>query len=222
MTDRLLETVEVNPPGEIRACVIWLHGLGDSGHGFAPIVPELKLPDDKGIRFVFPHAPVRPITINNGYAMHAWYDIRSMELDKRADPEGVRESAEQVAGLIQREIDAGIAADKIVLAGFSQGGVIALHLGSRFPQRLAGILALSTYMSEPERLDGEAHPANRQTPILMCHGRMDEVVPMTYGRQAYNSLEAAGFAVQWHDFMMQHNVCVEEIELISQWLQTRL
>ena len=220
MTD--LEFVQVNPAGEVKASVIWLHGLGDSGHGFAPIVPELKLPAHAGIRFVFPHAPVRAITINNGYQMHAWYDIRSLELDKRADPTGVAESANLVERLIEREIELGVAPDKIILAGFSQGGVIALHLGTRITHKLAGILALSTYMSEPDKLASEASEQNRQTPILMCHGRMDDIVPTTYGRQAYNALQQAGFNVQWQDYMMEHNVCADEIEQISAWLQARL
>lgn len=222
MSDNLLPYVEVNPAQTAKATVIWLHGLGDSGNGFAPIVPELKLPDELAIRFIFPHAPVRPITINNGYQMRAWYDIKSMQLDKRADATGVRESAELVQALIEQEMASGIPADKIVLAGFSQGGVIALHLGPRFEQQLAGIMALSTYMSEPSTLTAQAHPANQQTPILMCHGRSDDVVPMDYGQQAYKQLQECQYQVEWHDYPMQHNVCLEELDTISNWLQARL
>ncbi|MDN4503063.1 dienelactone hydrolase family protein [Alteromonadaceae bacterium BrNp21-10] len=222
MTDNTLQFVDVNPTAPAAACVIWLHGLGDSGNGFAPIVPELHIAESLNIRFVFPHAPVRPVTINNGMPMRAWYDIKSMELDKRADATGVRESADLVEALILQEIAAGIPANKIVLAGFSQGGVIALHLGTRFNQQLAGIMALSTYMSEPDTLTNEASEANKSTPILMCHGRMDDVVPMTFGRQALNQLEANHYPVEWHDYPMQHNVCAEEILKISQWLQSRL
>ncbi|WP_438863252.1 alpha/beta hydrolase [Neptunicella sp.] len=222
MSDNLLPYVEVNPTQTAKACVIWLHGLGDSGNGFAPIVPELKLPDELAIRFIFPHAPVRPITINNGYQMRAWYDIKSMQLDKRADAAGVYESANLVQALIEQEIANGIPADKIVLAGFSQGGVIALHLGPRFGQKLAGIMALSTYMSEPESLAKQANPVNQSTSVLMCHGRSDDVVPMDYGQQAYQQLQQCGYQVEWHDYPMQHNVCVEELATISNWLQARL
>ena len=221
MSDKL-DFLEVAPPVEADATVIWLHGLGDSGHGFAPIVPELKLSNTHSIRFIFPHAPMRNVTINNGLAMPAWYDIRSMELDKRADPNGVAESAQQVVELIEAEISRGIRPERIILAGFSQGGVIALHLGPRLPYQLAGIMGLSTYMSEPEKLVAEKTSANQHTPILMCHGRADEVVPFNFGQQAKMWLETAGFAVEWHDFMMQHNVCMEEIQVISTWIQKQL
>ncbi|WP_416306598.1 alpha/beta hydrolase [Neptunicella sp. SCSIO 80796] len=222
MSDNLLPYVEVNPDKPATAVVIWLHGLGDSGNGFAPIVPELNLPEELAIRFVFPHAPIRAITINNGYQMRAWYDIKSMELDKRADAAGVRESAELVKTLIEREIAQGIEASRIVLAGFSQGGVIALHLATRFEQKLAGVMALSTYMSEPDTLEQQAHPANQQTPILMCHGRSDDVVPMAYGQQACRRLQQCQYQVEWHDYPMQHNVCLDELQTISNWLQARL
>ena len=217
-----LPYIETNPVSEIKATVIWLHGLGDSGHGFAPIVPELRLPDALGVRFVFPHAPERPVTINGGMRMRAWYDIKSMDFDKRADLSGVRESAQQVEQLIEAEINNGVAPEKIILAGFSQGGVIALHLGPRFSKSLGGIMGLSTYMCQPELLAGEAHPANKQTPVFMAHGEMDDVVPIAMGKAAYETLTTNQYNVSWQSYRMQHNVNMDEINAISQWLQTRL
>lgn len=217
-----LPYIETNPVSDIKATVIWLHGLGDSGHGFAPIVPELKLPDTLGVRFVFPHAPERPVTINGGMRMRAWYDIKSMDFDKRADLTGVRESAEQVEQLIEAEISNGVPPEKIILAGFSQGGVIALHLGPRFSQSLGGIMGLSTYMCQPELLADEAHPANQQTPVFMAHGEMDDVVPIAMGKAAYDTLTANQYNVSWQSYRMQHNVNMDEINAISQWLQARL
>ena len=217
-----LPYIETNPVSEIKATVIWLHGLGDSGHGFAPIVPELRLPDALGVRFVFPHAPERPVTINGGMRMRAWYDIKSMDFDKRADLAGVRESAQQVEQLIEAEISNGVPAEKIILAGFSQGGVIALHLGPRFSQSLGGIMGLSTYMCQPELLADEAHPANQQTPVFMAHGEMDDVVPIARGKAAYDTLTANQYKVSWQSYRMQHNVNMDEINAISQWLQARL
>lgn len=222
MSDNLLPYVEVNPNGEHDAVVIWLHGLGDSGNGFALIVPELKLPENHKIRFVFPHAPIRPITINNGMPMRAWYDIKSMDFNQRADVEGVLESAEQVEELIQAEMDKGIPSERILLAGFSQGGVIALHLGTRFAKPLAGIMALSTYMSEPEKLASEASEKNISTPVFCAHGQQDDVVPMFLGHAAYKVLEQNGYDVQWKEYVMQHNVCLPQLQDISQWLSARL
>lgn len=222
MSDSALPYVEVNPPGDVNAVVIWLHGLGDSGNGFAPIVPELQLSDELGIRFVFPHAPVRPVTINNGMQMRAWYDIVSLELDQRADVQGVRESADSVEALINAEIAKGVPAHKIVLAGFSQGGVIALHLGPRFAQKLGGIMALSTYLSEPEKLSSEAHSANKDTEIFFAHGQQDDVVPMFLGHGAYKVFEQNGYQVLWKDYLMQHNVCHQQIRDISDWLKAKL
>ena len=217
-----LPYIETNPVSEIKATVIWLHGLGDSGHGFAPIVPELRLPDALGVRFVFPHAPERPVTINGGMRMRAWYDIKSMDFDKRADLTGVRESAEQVEQLIEAEISNGVPPEKIILAGFSQGGVIALHLGPRFSKSLGGIMGLSTYMCQPELLASEAHPANQQTPVFMAHGEMDDVVPIAMGKAAYDTLTANQYNVSWQSYRMKHNLNMDEINAISQWLQARL
>ena len=221
MTD-LLPYVDVNPNGTPDACVIWLHGLGDSGNGFAPIVPELGLPESSQIRFVFPHAPVRPVTINGGMAMRAWYDIKSLDFGSRADLEGVVESAELVSALLEQEIQRGVPAERIVLAGFSQGGVIALHLAARTEHKLAGVLALSTYMCEPDKLATEGNDVNKTTPIMMAHGQHDEVVPMFLGHAAYNTLKSNGYQVSWQDYMMQHNVCIQELNDISTWLQNVL
>ncbi len=222
MSDNLLPYVEVNPNGEHDAVVIWLHGLGDSGNGFAPIVPELRLPENHKIRFVFPHAPIRPITINNGMPMRAWYDIKSMDFNQRADVEGVHESAAQVEELIEAELDKGIPSERILLAGFSQGGVIALHLGMRLNKPLAGIMALSTYMSEPEKLAAEASEENKSTAIFCAHGQQDDVVPMFLGHAAYKVLEQNGYNVQWKEYVMQHNVCLPQLQDISAWLSERL
>lgn len=222
MSDNSLPFVDVNPTRDHDAVVIWLHGLGDSGNGFAPIVPELKLPDSMAVRFVFPHAPVRPVTINGGMPMRAWYDIKSLDFNNRADVQGVKESADSVALLIEDEMAKGIPSERVLLAGFSQGGVIALHLGTRFAKPLAGIMALSTYMSEPDKLTLEAHQANKATPILCAHGQQDEVVPMFLGQAAYKVLKENGYQVEWKDYLMQHNVCLQELVDISNWIQSRL
>ena len=221
MTDNTpVPFVDVKPAKQHTATVIWLHGLGDSGNGFAPIVPELKIPEDLAIRFIFPHAPVRPVTINNGMEMRAWYDIKSMQLDQRADMPGVIESSEMIEQLIEREIEQGIRPDKIVLAGFSQGGVIALHLGPRLKHQLGGIMALSTYMAEPSTLPADG--ANVSTPIFMAHGLYDDVVPHAFGKTACQHLQEKGYTSEWHDYPMQHNVCMEQLQDISAWLQQRL
>ncbi|AEA96300.1 alpha/beta hydrolase [Alteromonas mediterranea] len=222
MTQQLLPCVEINPSTAPDACVIWLHGLGDSGHGFAPIVPELKLPDSMAVKFLFPHASERPITINGGMRMRAWYDIKSLDFESRADLEGVKESAEQVEQLIKAQIESGIKAERIVLAGFSQGGVIALHLAPRFSQKLAGVMALSTYMCEPALLSSEALDVNRETPIMMAHGEQDEVVPVFMGNAAFKTLNECGFKATWQTYTMQHNVCMQELNDISAWLQKLL
>ena len=222
MSQQALPYVEVNPIVKAKATVICLHGLGDSGNGFAPIVPDLKLPDELGVRFVFPHAPTRPVTINNGMLMRAWYDISSLDFNNRADSQGVKESSAFVANLIEKEIAQGIPANKIVLAGFSQGGVIALNLGTRFEKSLAGIMSMSSYMSEPEKLKEEAHAANKNTPIFVAHGTYDDVVPIFMGQAAFKVLESNGYPVTWHEYAMQHNVCMQQLNDISSWLQEKL
>jgi phospholipase/carboxylesterase len=222
MSQPQLEGVIQEASGQHKATIIWLHGLGDSGHGFAPIAPELKLPAELGVKFIFPHAPIRPVTINNGMEMRAWYDIKSMDMESRADIDGVKASSEAVADLIEQEIAAGTPANKIMLIGFSQGGVIALHLGARFDRSLAGIVALSTYMSAPHSLEEEKHSANQNTPILFCHGQQDEVVPLFLGRSAYQTLIENDYKVQWKEYVMQHNVCLPEIKDISKFIQQQL
>lgn len=220
MSETPIPYVDVNPTTSHTATVIWLHGLGDSGNGFAPIVPELKIPEALAVRFVFPHATVRPVTINNGMEMRAWYDIKSMQLDQRADIGGVIESSALIEALIESEINQGIAPERIVLAGFSQGGVIALYLAPRLKHKLAGIMALSTYMAEPETLPGDS--VNLSTPIFMAHGLYDDVVPHAFGKTAHQQLTEKGYTCDWRDYPMQHNVCMEQLQDISAWLQATL
>lgn len=218
----LLPFVDVKPAGQADAAVIWLHGLGDSGDGFAPIVPELRLPKSSGIRFLFPHAPVRPITINGGMQMRGWYDIKTWDLNDRADETGVRESAAAVTALIDKLIEQGIAANRILLAGFSQGGVIALHLLPRLPYKLAGVMALSTYMAVPGKLKEEMTTANKSTAVLVNHGTHDEVVPYSAGQAAFNALKFAGFNVNWAEYRMGHSVCPQQIADVSRFIQQQL
>lgn len=204
------------------AAVIWLHGLGADGHDFVPIVEELHLPETLPVRFVFPHARPRPVTLNNGYVMRAWYDIKSLDRNGLEDADGIRESANVVGKLIERQVTAGIAAERIVIAGFSQGGAMALHTSLRHPQRLAGVMALSTYLPLRNALAAEASDANRDLPILMCHGTQDPVLPVTLGGDSRDLLQKLGYAVEWHSYLMAHQVCMEEITAISTWLQARL
>jgi phospholipase/carboxylesterase len=214
--------VVLAPASRPHASVIWLHGLGADGHDFVPIVPELRLPPEPAVRFVFPHAPMQPVTINNGMRMRAWYDIVSLSAAGPPDEVGISASAASVERWIAREVEFGIAPGRIVLAGFSQGGAIALHAGLRHAERLAGILALSTYLPLHNRLAAEAAPANRDVPILMCHGRDDSVLPMSLGTMSRDWLRGLGYAVKWKDYRMQHQVCIEEIAEISVWLRARL
>jgi phospholipase/carboxylesterase len=196
--------------------------LGDSGDGFAPVVPVLKLPRDHGIRFIFPHAPEQPVTINQGYVMRSWYDIKSMDLHNRADMEGVLVSEKRVQALIQEQIDAGIPANKIILAGFSQGGVLSLFTGLRFKQSLAGILALSCYLPTADKLPEHCHEANKSTPLLQHHGIQDDVVPMSSGKMAFDLLQQAGYNTTWKSYPMPHSVLPQQLNDISAWLQERL
>ncbi|MDZ7687032.1 MAG: dienelactone hydrolase family protein [Gammaproteobacteria bacterium] len=209
----LLEHIEINPPSEANASVIWLHGLGADGHDFEPIVPELGLPDSLAIRFIFPHAPVRPVTINDGMEMRAWYDfVPHSESESRDDMET---SAAQVRAFVDREISRGIASDRIVLAGFSQGGVIALYTGLRLASRLAGIVALSTYLYDLAGTEQSRTDANLALPILMAHGTHDPMIPVSRAATSRENLIRLGYDVRWHDYPMGHQVCLEEVEEIS-------
>lgn len=221
MSAEPLPFVEVNPDKQHDAVVIWLHGLGDSGNGFAPIVPQLNLPQDMAIRFVFPHAPIRPVTINNGFQMRAWYDIKSLDFEDRADRDGVEESTKLVEALIEAEMAKGIPSERIVLAGFSQGGVIAYHLGLRYQKKLAGLICLSTYMCDGPNDKALWADINKQTPIFAAHGVHDDVVPVELGKAAYDGLVAEGYNTSWKEYPMQHNVCLEQLHEISRWLQDR-
>lgn len=217
----MLETIELESAPNPTTAVIWMHGLGADGNDFVPIVNELDLTRAPGIRFIFPHAPTRPVTINNGYVMRAWYDISFGDLEgntRKADEKGLRESQAQIGQLIARENSRGIATQKIVLAGFSQGGAIALQTGLRHPEALAGVMALSTYLPLADSFAAEAAPANAKTPVFMAHGTQDPVVPYAMGNNSHELLQKAGYAVEWHEYPMQHSVCLEEVTDIGRWL----
>jgi len=210
------ETVEVATGENPQGSIIWLHGLGADGHDFEPIVPELRLPADLSLRFVFPHAPVQPVTINGGMAMRSWYDIVSFDSEGRADRAGVLASSAVLEGLIAREIERGIEPGKIVVAGFSQGGAVAIHTALQTGHDIAGLMALSTYMALP---DDAANAVSRKSlPIFMAHGSFDPVLRMEWGRASADRLIEAGYAVDWHEYPMAHAVCPQEIADISSWL----
>jgi phospholipase/carboxylesterase len=223
----LLETVEHETAPSPTWTVLWLHGLGADGHDFAPIVPELVRRDWPAIRFVFPHAPVRAVTINNGMRMRAWYDIVSFDFDalaagKRADEAGVTESVAQVEALIAREAARGIAPERIVLIGFSQGGAIALASALGREQPLAGIAGLSTYLPlGPHQAATKLKPAALSQPVFMAHGQFDPVVPAVVGQMGAATMKDLGFALEWHDYPMAHQVCAEEIQALGDWLDER-
>ncbi len=212
------DCIELETAPDPSASVIWLHGLGADGADFLPIVDELELPRAP-IRFLFPHAPMQPVTINNGYVMRAWYDIVSADLGRREDERGVRASQRMVEALIAREEARGTSVDRIVLAGFSQGGAIALQTGLRHPARLAGILALSCYVPIPHTLAAEAHGANRAVPIFMAHGTHDPIVPLAHARRSRELLGQLGYRVEWHEYPMPHSVSPEELVDIGAWLR---
>jgi phospholipase/carboxylesterase len=204
-----------NPVGS----VIWMHGLGADGHDFEPIVPQLVRPDERPLRFVFPHAPVRPVTINNGYAMRAWYDIIGIDRQSRQDEAGVRGSDAAVRALIRRENDRGIPTERIVLAGFSQGAAMALFSGTRYPKKLAGLMGLSGYMVLAPTFDAERDNANQTVPIFLAHGMEDQVVPLQLGEDTHQLLEATQYSVEWHTYPMPHAVCPQEVADIAEWLR---
>ncbi len=221
----MLETIELETAPNPTAAVIWMHGLGADGNDFVSIVNELNLAGAPGIRFIFPHAPTRPVTINNGHVMRAWYDISYGDLEgntRRADEKGVRESQAQIEQLMVRENQRKIPSKNIVLAGFSQGGAMALHTGLRHTETLAGVMALSTYLPLTDSFAQEATPANAQTALFMAHGTHDPVVPYAMGRASHDRLQRSGYAVEWHEYPMQHSVCLEEITDVGRWLRTVL
>ncbi len=212
----LLPAIEIETGKNPTASIIWLHGLGADGNDFATIVPELRLPKT-AIRFVFPHAPVRPVTINGGMRMRAWYDITD-GADRREDERGVRASQVLIEALIGREEERGTAAGRLVLAGFSQGGAIALHTGLRHLERIAGVMALSTYVPVGEKLAAEANTANRDVPIFMAHGSDDPIIPLGRAEQSRRLLQSLGYSVEWREYRMPHSVCPEELADIGAWL----
>ena len=218
----LLQAIELNTGLDPVGAVIWMHGLGADGNDFVPVVKELGLPDNLPLRFIFPHAPMRPVTINAGHVMRAWYDIIEISsVERKVDEAGIRESQRAIEALIEREISRGISANKIVLAGFSQGGAIALQTGLRHKQALAGILALSTYLPLAATLEAEASGANRSIPIFMAHGEQDTVIPISIAENSFKELTRLGYKVDWHEYPIPHSVSMEEIGNIGAWLRQR-
>ena len=217
----LVPHIELVTGAEPKGTVIWMHGLGADCWDFVSIVKELGLPEDLPLRFIFPQAPTRPITINNGQAMPGWYDISMAELQRKPDEAGVRQSQAFIEQLIAREIGRGIAADKIILAGFSQGGAIALQTGLRYRESLGGIMALSTYLTLDDSLAAEATIANANIPILMVHGTQDNVIPLSLAVASRTKLEARGYKITWREYPMPHSLCMEEVEDIGEWIQAR-
>lgn len=216
---KLLDAVEIETGPDPGASVIWLHGLGADGHDFEPVVPELVSAGERALRFVFPHAPVRPVTINNGYQMRAWYDIAGIDRLSVEDEAGIRASGAAIRALIAQEVERGVAANRIVLAGFSQGGAMALFTGLRYPEQLAGLMGLSCYAPLASKLEAERQAANRSTPIFMAHGSFDPVIDVSLGDDSRKFLESLGYAIEWHRYPMPHSVCAEEIAAIARWLR---
>ena len=213
-----LPHIELATGADPVATIIWMHGLGADGWDFVPIVRELPLPDDLSLRFIFPHAPARKVTINGGMEMRAWYDIAMSDIARLPDERGIRESQQQVDELIAREVGRGMPSNRIVLAGFSQGGAIALQAGLRYREPLAGIVAMSTYLTLEESLAAEGAAANKAVPILMAHGTQDEVVPLRLAEASRSALQAKGYEVEWHTWPMPHSLCAEEVEAVAAFL----
>ena len=216
MTEQL-QAIEIETKSKPSHSVIWLHGLGADGHDFVPIVRELSLPP-LGIRFVFPHAPMRPVTINGGFVMRAWYDIAQQDLAMKDDEQGVRQSQKMIEELIAKEAARGVPLSRIVVAGFSQGGVISLQTGLRQAQRLAGVMSLSAYLPLDSTIEKERNAANNDVPIFLGHGIADNIVPLPLGIASRDRLLKLGYDVDWHQYPMPHSVCAEELEDISAWL----
>lgn len=217
-----LECIEIEPAQPARATVIWLHGLGADGNDFVPVVPELQLSPGLAVRFILPHAPVRPVTINGGMAMRSWYDILSMGSTREINEAHLRAAATAVSALIEREERRGVPSERILLVGFSQGGAVGYRAALRYPRPLAGLAALSTYRISPELAESQALPANRQLPVFIAHGESDSVVPVQLGRLACQSLQQQGFDPQWHSYPMDHEVCLPEIRALGAWIEARL
>jgi len=221
MLFRQNNAVIIEPQERHRASIIWLHGLGADGHDFESIVSELYLPNKLGIRFIFPNAPIRKITINNNMKMRGWYDIKSSNLREMEDVESIVKSSNLIHSYIDAEIKKGIRSDKIIVAGFSQGGAIALHSGMRYSPKLAGILALSSYLPLPENLEKETSEC-KEMPIIMAHGKDDNIIPIEQGRSSYRTLIENGYKVEWSEYTMQHSICSDEILMIKKWIENRL
>jgi len=220
--EKILPCIELEPAVEARSCVILMHGLGADGSDFVPAVTELNLPESLGVRFLFPNAPIMPITINNGYEMRAWFNISSLTIDGISDRIGIKQSVNEIERLIEKQIKLGIPADKIVLAGFSQGAVMALVTALGYRETLGGVLALSGYLPlATEVLQQAGHP-NHQIPIFLAHGMHDPVVPYVLGKAAFMALEQAGYNVAWHSYPIQHNICPQEVEDVRHWLMNVL
>jgi len=219
---KLLEQVEIATGPEPTASVIWMHGLGADGYDFVPIVKEIEvntLPGlSGGVRFIFPHAPTRPVTINNGMVMRAWYDIKMVDLVRQEDDEGLRASQAEIEKLIAREKERGIAAKRIILAGFSQGGAVTLQAGLRHTERLGGLMVLSSYLPLASTVKAEASAANRDVPIIMVHGSGDPVINIARATASRDQLKELGYSVEWHEYPMEHSVCLEEIQAVRAWL----
>ncbi|GAB3456917.1 alpha/beta hydrolase [Massilia terrae] len=215
----LLEHIQIETGPNPTAAIIWMHGLGADGNDFVPLVQELDYTGLPAIRFVFPHAQTMPVTINGGYVMRAWYDITGAELTRREDESGLRESQRQIEALIAREKERGIPASKIILAGFSQGCAMTLQTGLRHPEKLAGMLCLSGYLPLADKTAAEHTPESLQVPIFMAHGRQDPVVPFIRAEQSRDALKSLGYQVEWHEYMMQHSLCIEEVRDINAWLR---
>jgi phospholipase/carboxylesterase len=214
----LLDSIEINPKSEPYASIIWLHGLGADGHDFEPIVPELRLPGTLPIRFIFPHAPRRPVTVNAGMVMRAWYDVLGMPGSGGIEQADFFESVDHLHALIQKEIESGIPCERILLAGFSQGGAISLHTGLTYGKHLAGILALSTYLPTVDNIEEEISLVNKDVPIMMAHGTLDPMIPMAHALRTKQALRRLGYEISWHEYPIMHGVCTEEIQDISAWL----
>ena len=214
-----LETVEIEPRTTAAdAAVVLMHGLGADGHDFESLVPELRLPASPSVRWVFPNAPVQPVTINGGHRMRAWFDIAALDRRATEDDHGIRLSAEAIGALVRRERERGIPADRIVLAGFSQGGAMALFTALRWPERLGGVVGLSCYLPLAATLPAEAHPANAALPVFLAHGSLDPIVPPSLGEGSRDLLRSRGYDVEWHAYPMPHSVCAPEIDALRGWL----